>query len=971
MAVKAVVILTFCCTAFAQNAGVTVAVDANAGRHAINPNIYGVAFATTAQLSDLNVPINRYGGNNSSRYNWQLNADNRDQDWYFESIPDASSVAGERGDTFISTSRAGGAQAMITVPIIGWVAKLGPNRAKLGSFSQAKYGAQTGSDPYFTDAGNGILQSTGQYVTGNDPNDADVPNSSNYQQQWIQAIVNKWGLAARGGQPYYLLDNEHSIWFASHRDVHPDGPTMDEILTRMEDYASHIKAVDPGALVAGPEEWGWSGYFYSGYDQQYGAAHNWSSFPDRMNHGGQDYLPWLLTQLKSDGRRLLDIVSIHYYPEGGEFGNDVSTNMQLLRNKSTRSLWDPNYVDQSWINDKVMLIPRLRSWADTYYYPGTPIALTEYNWGAEAHINGATTQADILGIFGRQGLDLAARWTTPAASTPTYKAIKIYRNYDGQKSGFGDVSVSATVVNPDNVAAFAAQRTPDGALTVMVISKYLSGTTPVTVSLANFSGSGTAQAYQLSSANAITRLADLTYSGSSVAFTAPAQSITLLVLPKGALPTALSVTPGTGGGLAQTFTALYSDPSGAADLQVGYLDFGPSIFAAHSCIVAYAQAGKNLYLFNDTNSAALGPIVAGTNATLSNSQCTLSSSGGVPAPAGNNLSVPYAITFAAAFAGSKNIYGLAQSYSGSNGGWQTLGTWTPGTAAALGAVSVTPNSGSGPAQTFRPVYSDPNGASDLQVVYLDFGTGIDSQHSCIVAYVPASNALYLFNDTNGGVSNAVTPGNSSTVQNSQCTLSGAGGAVSAAGNNLTVPVALTFAPGFTGAKNVYGLAQNYSGANGGWQTLGTWTPSAATSLNAVSVTPSSGSGIMRAFSAVYTDPNGASDLQVIYLDFGASIFAANSCIVGYIQSSNQVFLFNDTNSATSGSIVEGGGGSVNNSQCTLSAGSTPVSIAGNNLTVPFTITFAGGFTGSKTVWGLAQSYGGMQSGWQMLGTWTP
>ena len=541
-----------CAAAQAQNPAATVAVDVNANRHTINPNIYGLAYATATQLTDLNVPLNRYGGNNSSRYNWQVNGDNRDADWYFESIGDTSSVAGERGDTFISNSRAGGAQAMITVPMIGWVAKLGASRAKLASFSQAKYGAQTGNDAqWLPDAGNGILKSTNQPVSGNDPNDANVQNSSLYQQSWIQHIVSTWGLAGNGGQKYYILDNEHSIWHSTHRDVHPVGATMDEIASAMLDYASRIKGTDPGALLAGPEEWGWSGYFYSGYDQQYGSQHGWSFLPDRNNHGGADYLPWLLGAIKTDGRHLLDIFTVHYYPQGGEFGNDVSTAMQLLRNQSTRSLWDPNYVDQSWINDKVMLIPRLRSWANTYYYAGTPIGVTEYNWGAEPYINGATTQADILGIFGREGLDLAARWTTPDATTPTYKAIKIYRNYDGNKSTFGDVSVSATGPNPDNVAVFAAQRTSDSALTVMVISKYLSGATPVSINLANFTPAGTAQVYQLTSANAITRLADLTLSGATAAFTAPAQSITLLVVPSSGVanqpPVAVaSATPASG-----------------------------------------------------------------------------------------------------------------------------------------------------------------------------------------------------------------------------------------------------------------------------------------------------------------------------------------------------------------------------------------------------------------------------------------
>ncbi len=248
----------------AQNAAVTVNVDANANRHPISPYVYGIAYGTSTTLADLNAPLNRYGGNNTSRYNWQLNADNRGSDWYFESIPEASATAGERGDTFISTSKAAGAQAMVTVPIIDWVAKLGTNRGKLASFSQAKYGAQTGNDwQWFPDAGNGVLTSTGQNIAGYDPNDANVANNSFLQQSWAQHIVSTFGTAANGGLKYYLLDNEHSIWHSTHRDVHPTGATMDEIRQKMIDYAGAIKTADPSALVAGPEEWGWSGYFYS------------------------------------------------------------------------------------------------------------------------------------------------------------------------------------------------------------------------------------------------------------------------------------------------------------------------------------------------------------------------------------------------------------------------------------------------------------------------------------------------------------------------------------------------------------------------------------------------------------------------------------------------------------------------------------------------------------------------------------
>jgi hypothetical protein len=518
----------------AQNPAVTVNVDAAASRHAISDDVYGLAYATPAILSDLRVSLHRLGGNNTSRYNWQLNADNRGSDWYFQSIAYDSATAGEAGDTFIAESRASGAEPMLTIPMVGWVGKLGPGRGKLASFSIAKYGAQTGNDwQWFPDAGNGI-RSGGGYVTGNDPADANVPADVAFQQGWVGHLVGRWGPAASGGLRYYILDNEHSIWHETHRDVHPVGATMDEVRDKVIAYAGAIKDVDPGARVVGPEEFGWSGYLFSGYDLQYGSTHGWSFLPDRAAHGGRDYLPWFLDQMRQAeaayGRRLLDVFTVHYYPQGGEFGNDTSTAMQLRRNRSTRSLWDPLYVDETWIADRVRLIPRLRGWVQTYY-PGTPVGITEYNWGAEGHINGATTQADVLGIFGREGLDLATRWTTPDPASPTYAAFKIYRNYDGAGSGFGETSVTAAAPNPDNLSAFAALRSWDGALTVMAVSKVLSGTTPLTLNLAHFPAEGTAQVWQLRATGGIQRLGDVAVAAGQLSTTVPAQSLTLFVVP--------------------------------------------------------------------------------------------------------------------------------------------------------------------------------------------------------------------------------------------------------------------------------------------------------------------------------------------------------------------------------------------------------------------------------------------------------
>ena len=523
---------------FAQSGAVTVGIDVAQSRRAINPNVYGVAYATPAQLADLNAPLNRYGGNNTTRYNWQINADNRGQDWYFQSIPEASATAGKRGDDFIADAKGAGAEPAVTIPTIGWIARLGANRAKLASYSVAKYGPQTGNDAqWMPDAGNGSRASDGAKITWNDQADANTLNNATIQRGWINHLVTRWGVAANGGLKYYILDNEPSLWHETHRDVHATGATLEEVRDYMLAYAREVKNADPGASVIGPEEWGWLGTKLSGYDQQYGSTHGWpawSSLPDRSSHGQMDALPWLLQQIQQqsalEGRRLIDVFTAHYYPQGGEFSDDTSSAMQARRNRSTRSLWDPAYVDDSWIASVIRYIPQLRDWVNQSY-PGTAIGITEYNWGAEAHINGATTQADLYGIFGREGLDMAARWTTPETASPTYKAMKIYRNYDGNKSSFGDVSVKTTsTANPDTLSVFGAQRTGDNAVTVMVINK-VAVSAPVTVNLSNFAPGGPAQVYQLTSASAITRLTDIAVPAASVALTVPGASITLLVVP--------------------------------------------------------------------------------------------------------------------------------------------------------------------------------------------------------------------------------------------------------------------------------------------------------------------------------------------------------------------------------------------------------------------------------------------------------
>jgi hypothetical protein len=588
----------------------TVSVDAGANVHAIDPNIYGIAFATTAQLANLNIPLNRDGGNASDTYSFSQDATNHASDWYFESIPYGTGN-GQGIDSFVSTAQAGGAQPSITLNLFDWAAKLGNNRSDLGSFSVSKYGPQQAVDPYNSNWGNGVL-SNGSNVTGNDPNDAYIANSPTIEQAWIQHLISTFGDSQHGGVQYYTLGNEPGLWNSTHRDIHPAGDTLPELLSRMTNYASMIRSLDPNAKILGPEEWGWTNYFISGADA---AAQNWGA-----TYNGLNAEQWLLQQLQqqnaSTGQRLLDYFTLHFYPQGGEFGNDVSNNMELLRNRSTRSLWDPNYVDESWIGGtginggKVNLINMMKGWVNTYY-PGTKLGITEYNWGAEGNMNGATTQADIWGIFGREGLNLADRWTTPATGSPTYLAMQMFRNYDGHNSIFGDQSVSASVANPDQVDAFSAIRSSDGALTIMVVNKNLydpnnpTATTQVTLALSNFASTGDAQEWQLAAINpsdqtkaAITQLSDITFNGSSFTVNVPQESVEVFVLkpvqkPIGTLGFALtSYTVNESAATATISVGRTNGSSGAVTIQYATSDgsaHAPADYTATSGTLTFAD----------------------------------------------------------------------------------------------------------------------------------------------------------------------------------------------------------------------------------------------------------------------------------------------------------------------------------------------------------------------------------------------
>jgi hypothetical protein len=505
-------------------AGPALNVDAAAPTHAISPLIYGMnswrmpgerqQAAKVAQA--VRLPLNRWGGDADSRYNYKLDVTNDGDDWFFEVSRNSNPKAPDESEfnAQVLADRAVGAKTMGTVPVMGWVAK---SRAPGSGFSVAKYGPQQRTDPYWRDYGNGIKKD-GTPITGNDPADTSMPVDESWTSDWVKYLVGKFGNAANGGVAIYALDNEPTWWNKTHRDVHPLPFTYDEVTEKGLMVAKAIKAADPTAEVSGPVIDFWLTYFYSGKDYEWLKGHwlNASKNPpaDRTAHGNVPLIEYYLRAFKAaqdadpQHTRLLDYLDLHTYFAANDAGlKPAGTSVQQKAVlDSTRVFWDPTYTNFRFQDpDNLMkpaapqMIPRMKKWvADNY--PGTKTAMTEYNWGGPEHISGAIAQADILGIFGREGLDLGTIWGPPDLNSPLMFAFKVYRNYDDAGGEFGNTSLGATSADQGKLAVYAARRTADRTVTVVVINKTF-GDLNTDLTLDHLKAQGLAKVYQYSGAD--------------------------------------------------------------------------------------------------------------------------------------------------------------------------------------------------------------------------------------------------------------------------------------------------------------------------------------------------------------------------------------------------------------------------------------------------------------------------------------
>ena len=446
----------------------TFTVDVSKNNHAISPYIYCQSawgsptsddLAKLAQTNGLG--LIRVGGNRFSAYNWENNASNAGSDYQFQN------------DSFLSSSTVPGAavEAALAAADTGSVATL--VTGQLGDYVAADKNADgdvtTKADYLTTRFKKNVLSKNGSLA-----NPPDTSDDSVYQDEflgWIQSSHVK-------AKVLIALDNEPDLWGSTHKEIWPTAPTYDELIKRDMAYGKMARKQFASAEILGYASFGWYG---------------WRAFSGAYTNG--DFLNYYLDQMKaadsSSGARLIDYLDLHWYPEARGVASDVNTRITAggtsaaevtARVQAPRSLWDSSYVETSWISDNlkteepdskgaINLIPRLKKQiAD--HYSGTKLAFAEWNYGGDTHISGGIATADVLGIFGRDSVDLACNWYANADFIFRDGAYQVFGNYDSKGSKFGDTSVSATATDPVQSSIYAAtDKSNSQRLTMIVINK--------------------------------------------------------------------------------------------------------------------------------------------------------------------------------------------------------------------------------------------------------------------------------------------------------------------------------------------------------------------------------------------------------------------------------------------------------------------------------------------------------------------
>ncbi len=410
----------------------------------ISPYIYGVN--NGADLNSVSAKSIRLGGNRMSAYNWENNMSNAGSDYYHTSdmylitdIPDEfKRVPGGPALALSSEAQTHNIPyTLLTLQMLGYVTSSKRGRVTVENSAPSDYWVEVRN------------RKDSELSLEPDKNDGAV-----YTDEYLNYLSDKIGKSdSATGIKAFALDNEPALWKHTHSLVQHGDLSCSELIVKSAELASVVKEADPGAEVFGPSLFG-----YSAFDSFAGAP-DWQKL--KADNGYRWFIDYYLDEMKkagnSSGKRLLDVLDIHYYTEAkGECGERSCSHYDndgciKARLDSVRSLYDENYRENSWITDTgaefLPLLPNIQQSIDKYY-PGTKLAFTEYNFGGGDHISGAVAEADMLGIFAEYGVYFAAIWSFEN-NQYQLSAINMFTNYDGNGSGFGDTLVKSEYENGD------------------------------------------------------------------------------------------------------------------------------------------------------------------------------------------------------------------------------------------------------------------------------------------------------------------------------------------------------------------------------------------------------------------------------------------------------------------------------------------------------------------------------------------
>lgn len=453
-------------------ADVRVDVRVDRDRRAISPLIYGVNDG--ADVARDRPTVRRSGGNRLTAYNWENNASNAGSDYCHQNDatfggPGSAPAAAFR--ELLDDARARGTAALVTVPMVDRVAADHDDLGDRGQGPPACVGdvRNSGADYLTTRFVANHARKGRPFATTPDLADRDV-----YQDEAIDFVRRTWGDV----RVLVDLDNEPDLWSSTHARIHPEPVTYAELTARTLEYAAAVKDAWPTVEVLGFVSYGYAGYL------------NLQGAPDG---GGRPFIPTFLAAIRaaeaSAGHRLIDYLDLHWYPEARGDGVRISDVAgaagAAARVQAPRSLWDPTYVEDSWISRDVVggpvaLLPWLR--AQLGDGDGPALAFSEWNYGGGDHVSGALATADVLGIFGREQVGLATLWLlrAPAQERFLLAGLRVFTNYDGAGASFGGTSVSATTSEVERLSAYGSDDSFGQRQVIVLINK---SDAPLTVGL--------------------------------------------------------------------------------------------------------------------------------------------------------------------------------------------------------------------------------------------------------------------------------------------------------------------------------------------------------------------------------------------------------------------------------------------------------------------------------------------------------